>query len=186
MGLAFRAARVHDGDTVGKIGVQRVGDAEDVVRKAGLPRGDTADLPALQSASGNAVREMSATAADVWLIDKINYAALPGVESRISFFTTQVEGINGEIAVGDGGNQRIGRIIERMSPGVGALNLQAVEIFLGDLHLQTVVPGVPGSLVGKGVEERVVIDGVERKNAIFGAKIEVGELESFRRDSQAE
>ena len=182
----LESRRIHDGNPVGKVGVQGIGDAEDVVRKTGLPCGDAADLPAFQSTAGDAVCEMSAAATDVRQVDKINYPALPGVETRISLFAAQVEGINGEIAVGDGGNQGIGRIVESVCPGVGTLNLQAVEILFGDLHLQTVIPGMAGSLVGKGVEERVVVHGVEREDAIFRAEIEIGELQRFRSYAHAE
>src|ERR1700691_1543469 len=96
-------------------------------------------------------------------VNKIGDAALNGIETRISFFTAQVERIHGEIAVGDGGNQGIGRIIERVGPGVGALDLQTVEILFADLQLQTVVPGMAGGLVSKSIDEGVVVHGVERQ-----------------------
>ena len=185
-GNGFQSSNVHHRDAVGEIGVQSVRGSEDIVRKTGLPCGDTADLPAFECAPGKTFGEMTAAASDVRLVDEIDHSALPGVEARVAFLTPQVERINREISVGDGGNQRVGRIIQSVSPGVGALDLQAVVALFRDLDLQTVVPGMSGGLVGEGVEERVVVHGVERKNARLGAKIQIGELQICRRHSQAE
>ncbi len=129
---------------------------------------------------------MGFAAADVGRVNEVDDAAVASVEAGVSFFAAEVEGVDGEISIVDGGEKAVGRIVERVGVGVRAADLEAVVEALVDLDLQTVVPGVAAGLIAEGVEEGVVVDGVKGEHAFFSAGVKRIELKDGRIDAEGE
>ena len=121
---------------------------------------------------------MGLAAADVGLVDKIDDAAMAGIKAGVAFLAPQVERVNREITIPGCGYERVGGVVQGVRIGVGALNLQAVEIAFRQLDLQAVVPGMPAAFIEERVLECVVVHGVEGQNSVFSAEEKIAELQS--------
>jgi hypothetical protein len=92
--------------------VQRVQETENVVRQPGLPGRDPAKFPTFENSAHVAVVQARTPLSDILPVNKMNDSAMPGVETRVPFFASQIERIDRIVTVSKSRVQRIRGVVE--------------------------------------------------------------------------
>src|SRR6266849_677545 len=155
----------------------RVARSEELIGQTGRESGNAGNLPAFEDPANEPVPEAGGPAPERNAIEIVDNQAMAGVDAGIATFLRVVERIHGKVSIADRGHDRIGSIIDQMRPGVRALRGQAVVEAFGGAHLQAMIDRSRAAGGREGVEESVVVDGIEGEPSTLEAEVEIAPLQ---------
>ena len=120
-------------------GVLGIAGTKHIERAPALESGDTVEFPSAEDVRPQAMNQVSMAGAEGQFKHVIEHQTVPHVVVRTPTFFVKIEGVSRDIAVTERGIERVRSIIDRMGPGIGSLELDALAHLLREDGLQPVV-----------------------------------------------
>src|SRR5581483_537891 len=150
-------------------GVGRVGHGKDVIRESAGEGCDASQLPAFEDPAGEAVRQMSTTTAERQVARVIENQPVPHVEVRIAALGSEIEGVSWELLVAGCRDQWVGRVVNRVCPGVCRLNSQPFGKSPRNVYLEGVIDRRRSVVKEFCAQEGIIVDCIKGQYARLGA-----------------